>query len=78
MTCSWRELALGRVAHRRPLVVLAVEELLEVVTGGEVLALAGEHDDPDVVVGVGVVEGGVELVDELRCSARWRRRDGRA
>ncbi len=58
------ELALGRVAQLRPLVALR-EELLEVVTGGEVLALAGQHHDPDLVVRVGAVEGGVELVDEL-------------
>ena len=46
------ELALGRVAHRRP-VLLAREELLEVVAGREVLALGREDDDADVVVGVG-------------------------
>ena len=63
MTCSWRELAFGRVAHRRP-VLLAREQLLEVVTGREVLALGGEHDDAHVVVGVGAVERGVELVDQ--------------
>ena len=62
MTCSWRELALGRGAHRRP-VLLAREQLLEVVAGREVLALGGEDHDPDVVVGVGPVERGVELVD---------------
>ena len=58
------ELAFGRGAHRRP-VFLAREQLLEVVTGGEVLALGREHDDPDRVVGVGAVERGVELVDHL-------------
>jgi hypothetical protein len=31
-----------------------------------VLALAAEDHDPDVVVLVGQVEGGVELVEELR------------
>ena len=58
------QLALGRGAHRRP-VLLAREQLLQVVAGREVLALGGEHDDPDVVVGVGAVERGVELVDQL-------------
>src|SRR6266511_3657433 len=59
------ELAFRRVAHLRPRVALR-EELLEVVTGREVLALAGEDDDPDVVALAGAVEGGVELVQELR------------
>ena len=58
------ELALGRGAQRRP-VLLAGEQLLEVVTGREVLALGREHDDPDGVVGLGAVERGVELVDHL-------------
>src|SRR5437763_953233 len=40
-------------------------ELLEVVAGREVLPLAGQHDHADLVVGVGAIEGGVELVDEL-------------
>ena len=60
-----RELALGRGPQRGP-VLLAREQLLEVVAGREVLALGREDDDPDVVVGVGAVERGVELVDQLR------------
>ena len=68
MTCSWRELALGRGAHRGP-VLLAGEELLQVVAGREVLALGREHDDADVVVGVGRVERGVELVDHRELCA---------
>ena len=58
------ELALGRGAHRGP-VLLAREDLLEVVAGREVLALAREHDHPHLVVGVGAVERGIELVDQL-------------
>ena len=71
------ELALGRRPHRRP-VLLAREQLLEVVAGGEVLALGGEHDDPDVVVGVGAVERGVELVDHLAVLRVGRLRAGSA
>ena len=59
------ELALGRLAHRHPRVrPVVADERLEVVAGGEVLARAGQDHDPDVVVGVGAVEGGVELVDQ--------------
>ena len=36
------------------------------MTGREVLPLTGEHDHTDVVVSVGAIEGGVELVDQLR------------
>ena len=71
MTCSWRSLPSGVRAHRGP-VLLAREDLLEVVAGGEVLALGGEHHDAHVVVGVGRVERGVELVDHLASSARSR------
>ena len=58
-----RELALGGVAPRGP-VLLAREELLQVVPGREVLAIGGQHHDAHVGVGVGAVEGGVELVDQ--------------
>ena len=58
------QLAFGRVAQRGP-VLLAREQLLQVVPGREVLALGREDDDANVVVGVGLVERGVELVDEL-------------
>ena len=71
------ELALGRGAHRGP-VLLAREDLLEVVAGREVLALGREDDDPHVVVGLGPVERGVELRRSAACSARSRRRAGRA
>ena len=57
--------ALGRGTHRGP-VLLAREDLLEVVAGGEVLALGHEHDHPHGVVGLGAVERGVELGDQLR------------
>ena len=69
-----RELALGRVAYRRP-VLLAREQLLQVVAGGEVLALGGEHDDPNVASALGPVERGVELVDHpaVLCIRRFGR-----
>ena len=35
------------------------------VEAGTVLPLTGEHDHTDVVVGIGAIEGGVELVDQL-------------
>ena len=57
-------LALGRLAHQPPLVGLGVaDEGLEVVAGRPVLAVAGQDHDPDGVVGVGQIEGRVELVD---------------
>ena len=72
-----RELAFGRVAHRRP-VLLAREQLLQVVPGREVLALGGEDDDPHVGVGVGAVERGVELGDQPAVLRVGRVRAGRA
>ena len=77
MTCSWRSLPSGVAAHRRP-VLLAREQLLEVVPGREVLALGREHDDPDRVVGVGAVERRVELVDHLAVLRVGRLRAGSA
>ena len=71
------ELALGGRPHRRP-VFLAREQLFEVVTGGEMLALRGEDDHPDRVVGVGPVEGGVELVDHPAVLRVGRLRAGSA
>ena len=59
------ELALGGGPHRGPRLG-GLEQLLEVVAGAEVLALGGQHHDPHVVVGLGQVEGAVDLVDELR------------
>ena len=64
MTCSWCSLPSG-VARMAAHGSVALEHLLEVVAGAEVLALAGQDDHPDVVVGLGQVEGAVELVDEL-------------
>ena len=59
------ELPLGGVAQLAPVVGLGVaDEGLQVVAGGEVLARAGQHHHPHVVVGVGPVEGGVDAVDE--------------
>ena len=58
------QLALGRVAEAGPLVG-AVEDLLEVMAGREVLARAGEHDDAYVVVGIGGIQRGVDLVEHL-------------
>src|ERR1700730_14265979 len=59
------ELAFRGVAHRGPRVV-AREDLLEVVTGREVLAFGGEHHHPHVVVVVGEVERRIELVEQAR------------
>src|ERR1700694_276876 len=57
------ELAFRGVAHRGPRVV-AREDLLEVVTGREVLAFGGEHHHPHVVVGVGKAERRIPLVEQ--------------
>ena len=66
MIFSCRNLPSGVSRIEPPLVGLGVaDERLEVVAGREVLAVGGQDHDPDVVVGVGPVEGGVELVDEL-------------
>ena len=63
MVCSCASLPSGVSRMRRP-VLLAREQLLQVVAGREVLALGREHDDAHVGVGVGPVERGVELVDQ--------------
>ena len=63
------QLAFGCRALRGP-VLLAGEELLEVVSGREVLALGREHHDPHVVVGVGSVERGVRALRSAHCSGR--------
>ena len=56
------QLALGGVAHPRPLIG-AGEQLFEVVPGREVLSFAREHEHPDVVIGVDQIECGVELLE---------------
>ena len=59
------ELALGCLAHLHPVVLLAVSDNgLEVVPRREVLTGAGQDHHPDVIIGIGQVERGVQLVNE--------------
>ncbi len=61
------ELAFGRLPQGDPGVgPVTADQCLEVMARGEVLARTGQDHDPDRVVRVGQVEGGIELVNERR------------
>ncbi len=60
------ELPLRRGPHRDPRVSrVGIEQGLQVMPGGEVLAGTREDDDPDGIVPVGLGKRGVQLVDHL-------------
>src|SRR5207302_11503866 len=60
-------LSFGGLPHPHPVVGFALAyQGREVVAGGEVAACASEDHDAYGVVGVGGVEGGVQVVDERR------------
>ena len=75
MTCSWRSLPSG-VSRIAAQCSSPASSSFRSWPAEKCLPSAASTTTRTVVVGVGAVERGVELVDQRGCSARWRPRAG--